>query len=228
MQNKKIIISLGGSIVVPELPDPKYVKDFIELVSSYVNRGSKFVIIVGGGKTCRNYQNALKDIRDVSNEDLDWLGIYSTIFNAEFVRMAFGDLAHEHIVRDPRELKDVEASVIIGAGWKPGCSTDYDAILCAEESGAQSVVNLSNIDFAYDSDPRKNSDAQPIYESTWEDFRDLLPTEWDPGLNAPFDPIAARKAQELGLEVAIMNGKNLENLKNYIDGGEFIGTRIKD
>ena len=51
MQNKKIIISLGGSIVVPELPDPKYVKDFIELVSSYVNRGSKFVIIVGGGKS---------------------------------------------------------------------------------------------------------------------------------------------------------------------------------
>ncbi len=228
MENKKIIISLGGSIVIPENPDPQYVKSFVELIKSYTDLGARFVIIVGGGKTCRNYQNALKEIRNVSDEDLDWLGIFSTIFNAEFVRMAFGDLAYEHIIRDPKELKGVNSKVIIGAGWKPGCSTDYDAILCAEEAGAQSVINLSNIDFAYNKDPKVNSDAEPIYESLWSDFRELLPKEWDPGLNAPFDPIAAKKADELNIEVAIMNGKNLENLRNYIEDKEFVGSRIKN
>jgi hypothetical protein len=62
-------------------------------------------------------------------------------------------------------------------------------------------------------DPKKFPDAKIIKESSWADFRKILPTEWDPGLNAPFDPIAAKKAEELGLEVVIMNGKNIENLK---------------
>jgi uridylate kinase len=92
--------------------------------------------------------------------------------------------------------------------------------------GAKKVINLSNIDYAYDKDPNKFPDAEIIKESTWGDFRKLLPTEWDPGLNAPFDPIAAERAEELGLEVVIMNGKNIENLKKYLDGGEFVGTVI--
>lgn len=227
MENKKIIISLGGSIVVPELPNPIYVKSFIDLIKSYTEKGIKFIIIVGGGKTCRNYQYALKEIRNTTNDELDWLGIYSTIFNAEFVKLAFGNSAHSEVIRNPKDLEGINADIIIGAGWKPGCSTDYDAILCAEDSGANSVINLSNIDFAYTKDPKQFPDAEKIIETTWSDFRKLLPNEWDPGLNAPFDPIAAKKAEELGIEVAIMNGNNLENLKNYLDGLDFIGTKIK-
>lgn len=227
MENKKIIISLGGSIVVPELPNSDYVKSFVGLIKSYVNQGLKFIIIVGGGKTCRNYQQSLKEIRTVTNNDLDLLGIASTVFNAEFVKLSFGDSTHNEVIRNPKELESIDSNIIIGAGWKPGCSTDYDAILCAEQSGAKSVINLSNIDFAYTKDPKKFPDAVKIEQSNWADFRALLPNEWDPGLNAPFDPIAAKKADELGIEVAIMNGNNLENLKNYIEGREFIGTLIK-
>ncbi len=228
MENKKIIISLGGSIVVPELPNSDYIKSFVSLIKSYVNQGLKFIIIVGGGKTCRNYQNSLKEIRTVTNNDLDLLGIASTVFNAEFIKLSFGDSTYNEIIRNPKELESIDSNIIIGAGWKPGCSTDYDAILCAEQSGAKSVINLSNIDFAYTKDPKKFPDAVKIEQSNWADFRALLPNEWDPGLNAPFDPIAAKKADELGIEVAIMNGNNLENLRNYIEGREFIGTLIKN
>jgi uridylate kinase len=59
------------------------------------------------------------------------------------------------------------------------------------------------------------------------DFRALLPKEWTSGLNSPFDPIAAKEAESLGIEVAIMNGRNTENLKNYLNGKKFIGTIIK-
>ncbi|NCQ16417.1 UMP kinase, partial [Candidatus Falkowbacteria bacterium] len=48
-----------------------------------------------------------------------------------------------------------------------------------------------------------------------------------PSLNAPFDPIAAKKAQELGLEVVIMNGKNIANLKNCLAGKKFKGTVVR-
>ena len=45
-------------------------------------------------------------------------------------------------------------------------------------------------------------------------------------MNAPFDPIAAKNSQELGLTTVIVNGKNLENLQNYMDGKEFVGTVV--
>lgn len=226
-KNKKIIISLGGSIVVPDLPDVEYVKSFVSLIKEYVAKDFKFIIIVGGGKTCRNYQNALRAIRDVTNEELDWLGISTTLFNAEFVKLAFGEGVYDKVIQDPKDLLNSNSMVTIGAGWKPGCSTDYDAILHAEKFGANSVINLSNIEYAYDKDPKKYEDAKPIIETNWVEFRKILPVNWDPGANTPFDTIAAKAAQDLGIEVVIMGGTNLENLKNYLDGKEFVGTRIK-
>lgn len=227
MENKKIIISLGGSIVVPDLPDPEYLKNFISLIKTYVAQGIHFIIIIGGGKVCRNYQHALKQIRGVTNEELDLLGISATLFNAEFVRLAFGHDVHEFVIQNPKDLAHTSEMVTIGAGWKPGCSTDYDAILCAEEAGSKTVINLSNIEYAYDKDPKKYEDAKPIIESNWQEFRKILPIGWNPGANTPFDPIAAEKAEELGIEVVIMGGNDLENLKNYLDDKEFVGSRIK-
>ncbi len=227
MDNTHIIISLGGSMVVPDLPDSLYVKNFVSLINEYVKKDFKFIIIVGGGKICRNYQNALKEIRNVSNEELDILGVHSTVFNAQFVRMSFGENAYKEVLQGPDNLLNVDSKIIIGAGWKSGNSTDLIAILSAEKVGAKKVINLSNIDYAYNKDPNKFSDAVKIEHSSWADFRAILPKEWNPGLNAPFDPIAALKAESEGIEVAIMNGKNLENLKNYLDGQSFIGTVIR-
>ena len=127
---------------------------------------------------------------------------------------------------DPDQIPETEASVLVGGGWKPGNSSDLAAIHAAKSVGAKKVINLSNIDYAYDKDPKKFPDAVKIEQSSWEDFMKILPMEWSAGLNAPFDPIAAREAQALGLEVAIMNGKNIENLKHYLDGDAFIGTVI--
>lgn len=227
MSNQKhIIISLGGSLIVPDDIDSVFIKAFISLISDYVKNGFRFVIITGGGRVCRRYQDALKKISTPSNNTLDWLGIYSTRLNAEFLRIAFGEIAHDEIIIDPNFVPNTEKPIIIGAGWKPGWSTDYVAVLIAKQVNALSVVNLSNIDYAYTKDPRKFSDAVPIKSTTWKEFRTLLPKEWDPGLNAPFDPIAAEEAESIGLQVAIMNGANISNLKNYFDDSDFVGTVV--
>jgi uridylate kinase len=140
--------------------------------------------------------------------------------------MSFGGAASPRVVLDPSILPSFNTPVIIGAGWKPGWSTDYDAIMMAEQLDAKKVINLSNIEYVYDKDPKKYPEAKKIERSSWGEFRKLLPTEWISGLNSPFDPVAAKKAQELGIEVAIMNGRNIENLKNYLEGKEFKGTII--
>ena len=45
-------------------------------------------------------------------------------------------------------------------------------------------------------------------------------------MNAPFDPIASKMAEEEKMEVAIMNGRNLKNLEDYLEGKRFKGTSI--
>jgi len=227
-KDKEIVISLGGSIIIPEEVDVLFVNEFVKTIKEYVAQGFSFVIITGGGKICRKYNDALKNIIDPSDEELDWLGISATRLNAEFIRLCFGNLAHERIIMDPDAVPQITRPILVGGGWKPGNSSDLAAIHCAKSVQARKVINLSNIDFVYDKDPRNFPEAKPIKEIFWKDFRkNILPSGWNPGINVPFDPVAAEEAEARGIEVAIMNGKNIENLKNYLDGKEFQGTVIK-
>ena len=228
MKNSEyIIISLGGSIIVPDKVDVSFLKIFTDTIKEYVDKGHRFVIITGGGKLCRTYNEIASTLANPNKKDLDWLGIATTRLNAELVRIAFGDYAHNIIIMDPESIPHTDKPILLGGGWKPGNSSDLAAVYCALGVNAKKMLNLSNIDFVYNKDPKKFSDAVPIKSSTWPDFRALLPTEWEPGLNSPFDPIAAEKAESIGLEVVILNGKNIENLKNYLDNKEFVGTVIK-
>jgi uridylate kinase len=124
-------------------------------------------------------------------------------------------------------VPETDKPIIVGGGWKPGNSSDLAAVYLAKNVGATKIINLSNIDYVYDKDPKTSPDAKPISKLSWEEFKSLFGEEWNPGLNAPFDPIAALDAEVLGYEVVILNGRNIENLKAYLDGKEFIGTVIK-
>jgi uridylate kinase len=224
---KIIVISVGGSLIVPEEIDTNWIKEFKAMIEKYISKGFRFILISGGGKTARKYQNAAKEISGLTSDDLDWLGIHSTRLNAHLIRTIFRQLAHPQIVKNPTEKIEFKEKVLVAAGWKPGFSTDLDAVFLAKNFKVKKVINLSNIDYVYDKDPRKFSDAKVIKEISWEGFRKLVGNKWDPGLNAPFDPIASKEAEKLGLEVAIMNGKNLENIEDYLENKQFIGTIIK-
>jgi uridylate kinase len=224
-----IILSIGGSLIVPgDNIDHDFLKKLNMFVRSYVKRGKRFFLVAGGGKTARHYRDAGKAvIGDVTDDDLDWLGIHSTHLNAQLLRTIFKDIAHPRIIQNyDKKLSDWREPVVVGAGWKPGWSTDYDAVMLAKDYGANLIINLSNIDWVFDSDPRKNPDAKPIKKMTWEDMEKLVGTEWSPGINAPFDPIAAQLAKRLELTVIVANGKNFRNMENILDGDSFKGTVI--
>lgn len=232
MQDKKtVIISLGGSLIVPDEIDWKFVKDFKKLIEKYIQKKCKFIIITGGGKICRKYQEAASKITKLTDDDRDWLGIHTTRLNAHFIRTVFRKYAHPRINKNPNDLEDFynfKESILVAAGWKPGFSTDYDAVLLAKYLGFKTVVNFSNIDYIYDKDPNKFKDVKKIESISWKDYRKMVGDKWNPGMNAPFDPIASKLAQEENIEVAIMNGKNLENLENYLEGKKFKGTIIQN
>lgn len=221
------VISLGGSLVYPNGCDFEYVNAFSDLIKGKLSEGN-FAVVTGGGKLAREYQDALriKKGAELTHDESDIVGIDATRENAKCVLKSFGEIAESEIFLDPRTPNLSGKQVLVGGGWKPGHSSDGASVELARTLGAKKILNLSNTDYVYTADPRTNPDAKPIEKMTWKELRDLLPKDWTPGMHAPFDPIAAGMAEELGLEVIALNGKNLENLANYLDGKEFIGTVI--
>jgi len=224
---RNYVISLGGSLVVTENGiDQEFLKAFRELILEKVRQGNRFFLIAGGGATARDYIRAADRIVEVTDDDRDWLGIHSTRLNAHLLRTIFRDQAYPEIIKNPTIHFPARENIMIAGGWKPGWSTDYVATLVAQEYEVPVVLNLSNIDYAYDKNPKEHADARRLENPSWQEFRRIVGDEWQPGLNAPFDPVASRKAEQLGLEVVIMNGHDLDNLKAYLDGREFAGTVI--
>lgn len=214
--------------MAPNQIDVSFLQHFRQLIFRLIAEGYKFAIICGGGKTAREYQNAARTVVPTVAEDLDWLGIHATRLNGHLMRTIFREVAHAKLVKNPNErirLKP-EEKVVIAAGWKPGRSTDYIAVLLAKNLGAKTVINITNTDFVYNKDPSKFSDARPIHQVSWKDFRKLIGiSKWSPGLNTPFDPVAAKVAERQKLRVAVM-GKDLKNIENFLEGREFKGTTI--
>ncbi|MCL5667212.1 MAG: UMP kinase [Patescibacteria group bacterium] len=225
---KTFIISVGGSIINPGEVNVKFLKDFRKLILAEVKKGNKFILISGGGRLCRQYQEALSKIVKPTSEELDWMGIATTWTNADLVRLMFGKAANRNVIKDPNRKVAFKEKVLVAGGWMPGRSTDDDAVRLAKIYGSKTIINLSNINYVYTKDPRKFSDAEPVKEITWKDFRKIVGNKWDPGKNAPFDPTAAKTAQQNGMKVIIANGKNLKNLKNILEGKKSIGTVINN
>ncbi|MBU2542835.1 UMP kinase [Patescibacteria group bacterium] len=227
-KNQYKIISVGGSIIIPKTGfDINFLKKFKALILKQVKKGDKFILVIGGGATCRVYQDALGKAVKTNNTDLDWMGIHTTIFNAQFVRLLFKDVAYAEVVIDPTKKIKTNKSVLVASGWKPGCSSDKDAVLLAQTYGAKEVINLSNIEYVYDKDPNKYKTAKKIEEINWKDFRkNVVGYKWVPGKNVPFDPIASGLAEKLGLRVSILKGTDLGEVEKVIGGGKFKGTVI--
>ena len=223
------IISLGGSIVAPDAVDTAFMTDFVQTARAYLGQDAsrKLILIVGGGGPARVYQTAYRAISTAASpENQDWIGIMATRLNAELVRASFEELCQDVVVTDPSAPINFAGRVLVAAGWKPGFSTDFDAVWLAERFGAKTVINLSNIAKVYTDDPKKNPAAKPLDNISWAEFRAMVGDTWEPGKNCPFDPVASRKASELGLRVICAGGRNLPNLVHILEGKDFIGTTI--
>ena len=227
------VLSVGGSIVAPDKPDFDFLDKFSKIIRAWLSQdlSRKLIMVIGGGAPARDYQNAYRKVCDlrkknINNDEADWIGIMATRLNAQLVKAVFEDLCPNPVVYDPTAVDDFRGQILVAAGWKPGFSTDNDAVVLAERFSGNLVVNLSNIAKVYTDDPKKNPEAKPIDSVSWEDFIKIVGTEWVPGKNTPFDPIASQRAQKAGIKVICAAGKDIENLENILNGKDFKGTVI--
>ncbi len=224
---KTIVLSLGGSIIVPDKVNINYLKRFKSLIVRLSRRGYRFIIVTGGGDTARTYQQAAKKVASqTSAPDLDWIGIAATKLNAELVRSMFGRMAYASVLHNPTKKIRTAKKVLIGSGWKPGCSSDKDAVLLAKTFSAKRIINMSNIDYVYTADPNKDENAKSIKHMSWHELLQLTGPTWRPGAHVPFDPEASKVAKTINLEAIICNGTYLKNIENIVLNNSYKGTRI--
>jgi len=223
------VLSLGGSIIAPENVDHEFLRRFATAMETYLSDHptDKVIIVTGGGAPARIYQQAYKRVSAQPAEELlDWIGIAATHLNGTLVRALFADHCPDPLVTDPTAPIAFDGRILVAAGWKPGFSSDTDAVYLAKRFGAKTVINLSNIAKVYTADPKLEPDAKPIDTIGWADFRKMVGDTWIPGKNVPFDPIASREAQEGGLQVVCADGRNIENTFAILRNEHFEGTVI--
>lgn len=225
--SKIFVLSVGGSLLVTkEGINLNFIKRFRTLILKQVRQGHKFYLVIGGGATARTYIQAALGTGPINHFDRDLVGIRATRLNAELLRVAFGPVAYPEIITDPHIRVRTTKSIVLAAGYKPGWSTDYVTVLLARAHKITTVINLSNIDYAYDRDPRRFPAAKKLKNISWPAFRKIVGNRWQPGLNVPFDPVASREAAKNKMKVIILNGEKLANLAACLAGEKFHGTVI--
>jgi uridylate kinase len=220
---KKVVISLGGSIIVPNKVDYSYLLRFKKTVSSFYKK-NKLVIITGGGSTARKYM----DLKRFDYKTKSLIGIASTKLNARLVSGVFNK--KEEI---PENVKDVKNAlkksnlVICGAlGMKPNSTTDGNAAEIANEINADLFINMTDIKGLYDKDPIKYKNARYIPKISFKEFKKITgKIKFKAGQHFVLDQFAAKLIAKNKIKTVIIN-QNLANLKKTLNGRKFVGTVI--
>ena len=230
--SKPIVISLGGSLLFNESGiDTKIVRQVCQLFVKLKKEGKKLVVIVGGGKTAKDYTNAVREL--TGNEFFaDRIAIDGTRMNALMLIAVLGDEAYPKVVTDFDEtfyaLK--QGLLPVGAGMLEGITTDTDAVLVAERLGASHLINASKIDALYSADPNANPNAKKFDEITHAKLVELA-TAGDSRkarTNFVFDLVASKLAARSNIELHFVPGRNLDELEKAILGKKHSGTIVKD
>jgi len=227
---KIIVISLGGSIAFQEKINVKFLKIFIALLRKHFNN-RKFIIVIGGGRISRNYQEAAGQLRKLNDKEKDWLGIWATRANAFFLKSIFGKIADSVIIDRPRKIKKLKYPVTVASGWMPGRSTDFVALAIAKEFGLKEAIFAGKPAYVYDYKCKSGKEipdsAKPLKELSWPAYRRLIPNQWSPGAHAPVDPVASRFAAKNKMIGIVINSEDIKNFDNLLSGKIFKGTLIK-
>jgi uridylate kinase len=230
MKEKRCVISLGGSLIIPDgKVNTGYLKDFTEMISLEVANGQSFGIVTGGGSTCRTYQKGLKEGGVIEPDVLDEVGIDTTHLNAKVLHHILrASGIHSQYIRNLQEAIEPESDTVVTGGTKVGQTSDGAMIEFSKILGAKQVINATNITHVFECENGVIDRTRPIKSLTWDEYLTKIPaTCHTPGENLPFGYTASQQAKELGISVAVVGGENIGNLRRCIERKPFIGTLIR-
>lgn len=223
----KVVVSIGGSILIPDKDDSSYIRELSALLRELV-QDFQIVVICGGGKISRYYANTGRELGGDTFQ-LDELGIMITRANAGLLRIALGDLRVEELPLDAERAAALSApgNVVVMGGTVPGHTTDAVSSMVAKALGADRIVNATSVNAVYSEDPRHNPDAERYTDMTIDQLAGIVYSEHGAGKSSVFDPLGIRIAKENAIDIVIVDGRDLGELANAIRGQGFRGTLVR-
>ncbi len=222
-----VVLSLGGSVLVRDEGDTSYIRRVAKILIG-VSAKQRLFVVTGGGRIARQYIKAGRDL-GADESYLDELGIDVTRLNARLLITALGSRANHYPPKTYDEAVHAgkEHSIVVMGGVSPGITTDAVAALLAERVKAKLVVNATATDGVYTDDPKKNSEAKRIPTMTHKELVALLdPSPASAGPSHIFDSVGARVLERSRISLAVVDGNDLPNLRDALEGKKFKGTLV--
>jgi len=217
---KTVVISLGGSILIPEL-DNNRIRDYLPVLTGIAAEHRLFVV-VGGGGGARDYIEVARSL-DIDEGTADEIGILVTRLNATLLIAALGEAAYPKVAESHSEAKKFAESkkIVVMGGITPGQTTDAVAAVLAERVRADVFVNVTSVNGIYDKDPKKFTGAKY--------FKTLTPSQLigivgkgglGAGSHNVLDIIAARVVERSHIPLVVLDGTTPKNLSNALLTGK--------
>lgn len=223
------MVSLGGSVIVPDDGDDVFLKRFSEMISLLCDR-YQIYLVCGGGKIARYYINVGRNL-GLPEFDLDEMGILSTRINATLVSHSLRDRSAGKVPTDILEAHRLErkGKVVVMGGTVPGHTTDAVSAMLAKEVRAVRIINGTSVDAAYTADPRKDPKAQRLSKITHQQLYELVNVGMHgAGPSNVFDRLGAQIARDSHIDIAIVDGRDLDEMRAAIEGRPIKGTVVSD
>jgi len=227
MKKKVLVLSLGGSSIIPNEIDVGFIKEFKKVILKNKKK-YKFVIVCGGGSVARKYISALEALK-VNEKFQGFSGISTTRMNARFMTYSFGEDANKGV---PHDMKDVKNLLKI-----------YDVVFCGalryaknETSDGTSAklanyfrtifINFTNVTGLYNKNPKKYKNTRLIREISWRDFNKMAnKNKFKPGQHFVLDQTASKIILKNKIPTYIIG--SAKQLDNLLKEKKFIGTIIE-
>jgi uridylate kinase len=217
---KVIVLSLGGSLIIPGEINLEYLKDFKRVILKNKDK-YKFIIICGGGSIARKYIAALR-ASGMSETFQSYAGISATRTNARFMSYFFNQDQKRGIPKKTSEVKNYIKK--------------YDIVLCGaleyhphqtSDSSSAEIAKVFKSDFINLTDV-PGLHAKFIPEISWTNFEKMVnKIKFKPGQHFVLDQKASGIIKKNKITTYIL-GKDMNQLDNLLNGKKFIGTKISE
>ncbi|MBN2042205.1 MAG: UMP kinase [Candidatus Aenigmarchaeota archaeon] len=226
----KIVFDIGGSVLCSEgTPKEEMIRHYSEFLLSLTAEGHEIVVIVGGGRLARNYIDISGKFSD-ERDFLDNIGIHATRLNAMVLISSLGEHANKKVPASISELKRSIGTkkITVMGGLKPRQTTDAVSVQAAKVLGADLILICTDVNGIYDKNPKHHYKVKMFLKISPAQVNKIIEKDaFIPGHSSVIDPVAVKLLMKNKIKAIVLNGKDIENIRNAIKGNEFLGTTVE-